>query len=67
MTTRVALVTGGSSGIGEQTARRLRKAGFEVYAVARRVGLSSATNLRRRFLDALGTTPGAYRRLFRSR
>ena len=37
MTTRVALVTGGSSGIGEQTARRLRKAGFEVYAVARRV------------------------------
>ena len=37
MTTRVALVTGGSSGIGEQTARRLLKAGFEVYAVARRV------------------------------
>lgn len=37
MTTRVALVTGGSSGIGEQTARRLRKAGFEVHAVARRV------------------------------
>ncbi|WP_078894553.1 helix-turn-helix domain-containing protein, partial [Streptomyces sp. CT34] len=29
-------------------------------AVARRVGLSSATNLRRRFLRALGTTPGAY-------
>lgn len=37
MTTRVALVTGGSSGIGEQAARRLRKAGFEVHAVARRV------------------------------
>lgn len=37
MTTRVALVTGGSSGIGEQTARRFRQAGFEVYAVARRV------------------------------
>lgn len=34
---RVALVTGGSSGIGEKTARRLRAAGFEVYAVARRV------------------------------
>ena len=34
-------------------------------AVARRVGLSSATNLRRRFLGALGTTPGAYRRAFR--
>lgn len=37
MTTRVALVTGGSSGIGEETAKRLNKAGFEVYAVARRV------------------------------
>ncbi len=37
MTTRTALVTGGSSGIGEQAALRLRKAGFEVYAVARRV------------------------------
>ncbi|MEV7801510.1 helix-turn-helix domain-containing protein [Microbispora sp. NPDC088329] len=35
-------------------------------AVARRVGLSSATNLRRRFLHALGTTPGAYRRAFRA-
>ena len=37
MTKRVALVTGGSSGIGERTALRLREAGFEVYAVARRV------------------------------
>ncbi len=37
MPRRVALVTGGSSGIGEQTALRLRKADFEVYAVARRV------------------------------
>ncbi|GAA1140254.1 oxidoreductase [Nocardioides aquiterrae] len=34
---RVALVTGGSSGIGAEAARRLRQAGFEVYAVARRV------------------------------
>ncbi|MEU7581433.1 helix-turn-helix domain-containing protein [Streptomyces sp. NPDC041068] len=33
-------------------------------AVARRAGLSSATNLRRRFLRALGTTPGGYRRAF---
>jgi NAD(P)-dependent dehydrogenase (short-subunit alcohol dehydrogenase family) len=32
-----ALVTGASSGIGEETARRLRAAGFEVYAAARRV------------------------------
>ncbi|MCK2239428.1 MULTISPECIES: GlxA family transcriptional regulator [unclassified Crossiella] len=36
-------------------------------AIARRVGLSSATNLRRRFAGALGTTPGAYRRTFRAR
>ncbi|MFF0306999.1 hypothetical protein ACFYSC_06205 [Streptosporangium sp. NPDC004379] len=35
-------------------------------AVARRAGLSSATNLRRRFLNALGTTPGACRRAFRA-
>ncbi|WP_306335655.1 helix-turn-helix domain-containing protein [Streptomyces sp. KL118A] len=35
-------------------------------AVARRAGLSSATNLRRRFLRTLGTTPGAYRRAFRA-
>ncbi|MBE3009968.1 helix-turn-helix domain-containing protein [Microbispora sp. NEAU-D428] len=35
-------------------------------AVARRVGLSSATNLRRRFLAIMGTTPGAYRRAFRA-
>src|SRR4029079_262566 len=37
MTTRVALVTGGSSGIGEQTGLLLRDAGFTTYAVARRV------------------------------
>jgi short-subunit dehydrogenase len=37
MTTRVALVTGGSSGIGEDAALRLKEKGFEVYAVARRV------------------------------
>jgi NAD(P)-dependent dehydrogenase (short-subunit alcohol dehydrogenase family) len=37
MSTRVALVTGASSGIGERTALRLREADFVVYAVARRV------------------------------
>jgi NAD(P)-dependent dehydrogenase (short-subunit alcohol dehydrogenase family) len=37
MTDRVALVTGGSSGIGERTAVRLTEAGFTTYAVARRV------------------------------
>ena len=40
--TPVALVTGGSSGIGEKTALRLRRAGFEVYAVARRVDRMTA-------------------------
>lgn len=34
---RVALVTGGSSGIGKASAYRLRRAGFDVYAVARRL------------------------------
>jgi NAD(P)-dependent dehydrogenase (short-subunit alcohol dehydrogenase family) len=37
MTSKVALVTGGSSGIGEQAALQLRAAGFTTYAVARRV------------------------------
>ncbi|GAA4838203.1 oxidoreductase [Luteimicrobium xylanilyticum] len=36
MSAKVALVTGGSSGIGEVTALRLQKAGFAVYAAARR-------------------------------
>jgi short-subunit dehydrogenase len=34
---KVALVTGASSGIGDQTAQQLREKGFEVYGVARRV------------------------------
>jgi NAD(P)-dependent dehydrogenase (short-subunit alcohol dehydrogenase family) len=37
MTEKVAIVTGGSSGIGEATARRLADEGFVVYAGARRV------------------------------
>jgi NAD(P)-dependent dehydrogenase (short-subunit alcohol dehydrogenase family) len=37
MSKPVALVTGGSSGIGESTARALLAKGFVVYAVARRV------------------------------
>jgi NAD(P)-dependent dehydrogenase (short-subunit alcohol dehydrogenase family) len=37
MTDRTALVTGASSGIGDQTARALRAAGFIVYGAARRV------------------------------
>ncbi len=34
---KVALITGASSGIGEDAALRFKKAGFEVYGVARRV------------------------------
>ena len=55
MSKRVALVTGGSSGIGEETARALREAGFEVYAVARRVdrmaGLEAARRPRSSAMD----------------
>ncbi len=38
MSTRVALVTGASSGIGAATARALHDAGFIVYGAARRTG-----------------------------
>ncbi|HCB03776.1 MAG TPA: oxidoreductase [Nocardioides sp.] len=39
---KVALVTGGSSGIGEQAASQLQAAGFTTYAVARRVDRMAA-------------------------
>lgn len=49
------------------TARELLEStDLPLEAVARRSGLSSATNLRRRFLRAIGTTPGGYRRAFRA-
>ncbi|MER6950160.1 helix-turn-helix domain-containing protein [Nonomuraea sp. NPDC000554] len=42
----------------------LEQTSLPVEAIAARVGLSSAVNLRRRFRTAVGTTPGAYRRVF---
>lgn len=42
----------------------LERTDLPVEAVATRVGLASAVNLRRRFRARLGTTPGAYRRTF---
>ncbi|MGI8329505.1 GlxA family transcriptional regulator [Actinomadura scrupuli] len=43
----------------------LEETDLPVETIARRVGLSSAVNLRRRFHSALNTTPAAYRRSFR--
>ncbi|WP_406340325.1 GlxA family transcriptional regulator [Streptomyces sp. NBC_00648] len=44
----------------------LEETDLPVETIARKVGLSSAVNLRRRFHDALRTTPAAYRRAFRA-
>ena len=44
----------------------LEETDLPVETVAHRVGLSSAVNLRRRFHEALRTTPAAYRRAFRT-
>ncbi|MFQ6393461.1 GlxA family transcriptional regulator [Nocardia sp. KC 131] len=43
----------------------LEETDLPVEAIALRVGLTSAVNLRRRFRTQVGTTPGAYRRAFR--
>ncbi|WP_416332894.1 GlxA family transcriptional regulator [Amycolatopsis echigonensis] len=45
--------------------RLLEETDLPVDAIAVRVGLASAVNLRRRFRAQVGTTPGAYRRAFR--
>lgn len=42
----------------------LEQSDLPVEAIATRVGLASAVNLRRHFRARLGTTPGAYRRAF---
>ncbi|KXK64000.1 AraC family transcriptional regulator [Micromonospora rosaria] len=44
----------------------LEKTDLPVEAIAARVGLWSAVNLRRRFRAQVGTTPSAYRRAFRA-
>ncbi|MEW2556792.1 helix-turn-helix domain-containing protein [Streptomyces zhihengii] len=44
----------------------LEETDLPVESIARQVGLSSAVNLRRRFHEALRTTPAAYRRAFRA-
>ncbi|WP_327011027.1 helix-turn-helix domain-containing protein [Dactylosporangium sp. NBC_01737] len=43
----------------------LEETDLPVETIAERVGLSSAVNLRRRFRNAVNTTPAAYRRSFR--
>ncbi|HZX04730.1 GlxA family transcriptional regulator [Kribbella sp.] len=45
----------------------LEETELSVEAIAARVGLSSATNLRRRFRAALHTTPSAYRRAYQGK
>ncbi|MEV0291707.1 helix-turn-helix domain-containing protein [Kribbella sp. NPDC050820] len=49
-----------------RTRALLEDTDLPVETIATRVGLSSATNLRRRFHAALRTTPSAYRRAFRA-
>ena len=48
-----------------QARHLLEESDLPVDAIAARVGLGSAVNLRRRFRDQVGTTPSAYRRAFR--
>ena len=48
----------------DATRSLLEQTDLPVAAIASRVGLASAVNLRRRFRAAVGTTPGAYRRAF---
>lgn len=43
----------------------LEETDLPIESIATRVGLGSATNLRRRFHNVVGTTPAAYRRTFR--
>jgi NAD(P)-dependent dehydrogenase (short-subunit alcohol dehydrogenase family) len=58
-TPKVALVTGGSSGIGECTVRELLDAGFVVYTVARRVDRMQALAERGAHVFAMDVTDDA--------
>jgi AraC family transcriptional activator FtrA len=49
-----------------KTRALLEETDLPIDTIAARVGLSSATNLRRRFQAAVQTTPSAYRRAFRA-
>jgi AraC family transcriptional activator FtrA len=51
----------------EQARTLLAETDLPVEAIATRVGLGSAVNLRRRFRERTGTTPSAYRQAFRAR
>lgn len=56
MDTKVALVTGRSSGIGKATALRLQQVGFIVYAAARRTEQMTAL-AKRECAQSLSTSP----------
>jgi AraC family transcriptional regulator, transcriptional activator FtrA len=49
-----------------RTRTLLEETDLSIEAIATRVGLGSAVNLGRRFRQQVGTTPGAYRRAFRT-